>query len=181
VKNVRLVIVLAVAILAVQPAGAQRYKTPRTPWGDPDLQGLWSNQTSTPLERPDALKDKETLTQLVHAAMSQFGQDRVPFNVAAGIARSLVSTPNDDEPEAAPVMVSDVPEVDAGELAPAAHVGGVSGAASAMRSCAQDPIGLAQTPAQTPAAATVTPAEMKARHCDIAISTIGNSKPYCGL
>jgi len=98
--------------------------------------------------------DKETLTQLVHAAMSQFGQDRVPFNVAAGIARSLVSTPNDDEPEAAPVMVSDVPEVDAGELAPAAHVGGVSGAASAMRSCAQDPIGLAQAPAQTPAPAT---------------------------
>jgi hypothetical protein len=63
VKDVRLVIVLAVAILAVQPAGAQRYKTPRTPWGDPDLQGLWSNQTSTPLERPDALKDRETLTQ----------------------------------------------------------------------------------------------------------------------
>ena len=61
-KNVRLVIVLAASILAVQPAGAQRYKTPRTPWGDPDLQGLWSNQTSTPLERPDALKDRETLT-----------------------------------------------------------------------------------------------------------------------
>ena len=49
-KNVRLVIVLAVAILAVQPAGAQRYKTPRTPWGDPDLQGLWSNQTLTQQE-----------------------------------------------------------------------------------------------------------------------------------
>jgi TPR repeat protein len=98
--------------------------------------------------------DKDTMTQLVHAAMSQFGQDRVPFNVAAGIARSLVSTPNDDEPEAAPVMVSDVPEVDAGELAPAAHVGGVSGAASVMRSCAQEPIGLVQAPAQTPATAT---------------------------
>jgi TPR repeat protein len=97
--------------------------------------------------------DRDTLTQLVHAAMSQFGQDRVPFNVAAGIARSLVSTPNDDDPEAAPVMVSDVPEVDAGELAPVAHVGGVSGAASAMRSCAQDPIGLVQASAQTPAPA----------------------------
>jgi len=38
------------------------YVVPRTPWGDPDLQGLWSNQTSTPLERPAALEDKETLT-----------------------------------------------------------------------------------------------------------------------
>jgi hypothetical protein len=42
---------------------AQRYKTARTPWGDPDLQGLWSNQTSTPLERPVALGERQTLTQ----------------------------------------------------------------------------------------------------------------------
>ena len=26
---------------------------PRTPWGDPDLQGVWTNATSTPMERPD--------------------------------------------------------------------------------------------------------------------------------
>ena len=30
----------------------------KTPWGDPDLQGIWSNQTPTPLERPDALAGK---------------------------------------------------------------------------------------------------------------------------
>ena len=34
-----------------------------TPWGDPDLQGVWSNQSPTPFERPDALKDKSTLTK----------------------------------------------------------------------------------------------------------------------
>ena len=34
----------------------------RTPWGDPDLQGIWSNQTPTPLERPDELAGKQTLT-----------------------------------------------------------------------------------------------------------------------
>ena len=28
------------------------YTTPRTPWGDPDIQGTWSNGTITPLERP---------------------------------------------------------------------------------------------------------------------------------
>src|SRR5262245_25921594 len=35
----------------------------RTSWGDPDLQGLWSNSTTTPLERPAALADKEFLTE----------------------------------------------------------------------------------------------------------------------
>ena len=28
------------------------WTAPRTPWGDPDLQGQWNSQTSTPLERP---------------------------------------------------------------------------------------------------------------------------------
>ncbi len=57
-----LVIVMTVGCVAGQPADAQQFSAPRTPWGDPDLQGLWSNQTSTPLERPDALRDRETLT-----------------------------------------------------------------------------------------------------------------------
>jgi hypothetical protein len=34
----------------------------RTPWGDPDLQGIWSSKTQTPLERPDNLADREFLT-----------------------------------------------------------------------------------------------------------------------
>src|SRR3954453_20007800 len=39
------------------PAGA------RTPWGDPDLQGVWDFRTTTPLERPAELAGKETLTE----------------------------------------------------------------------------------------------------------------------
>lgn len=35
---------------------------PRTPWGDPDLQGIWNNSTTTPLERPVSLEGKELLT-----------------------------------------------------------------------------------------------------------------------
>ena len=34
----------------------------RTPWGDPDLQGMWDFRTVTPLERPEELADKEFLT-----------------------------------------------------------------------------------------------------------------------
>ncbi len=37
-------------------------ETPRTPWGHPDLQGMWVNNTATPLERPDVFQGKETLT-----------------------------------------------------------------------------------------------------------------------
>jgi hypothetical protein len=37
-------------------------KLPRTPWGHPDLQGVWTNATSTPLERPTQMSGKEVLT-----------------------------------------------------------------------------------------------------------------------
>ena len=35
---------------------------PRTPWGVPDLQGIWDNRTITPLERPRQFAGKDTLT-----------------------------------------------------------------------------------------------------------------------
>jgi hypothetical protein len=34
-----------------------KYNVPRTPWGDPDLQGVWNDATSTPLQRPNGAKD----------------------------------------------------------------------------------------------------------------------------
>ena len=40
-------------------AQAQRFTTP---WGHPDLQGVWNNQTPVPLERPKELKDKARFT-----------------------------------------------------------------------------------------------------------------------
>jgi len=36
---------------------------PRTPDGQPDLQGVWTNATITPLERPVELAGKEFLTE----------------------------------------------------------------------------------------------------------------------
>ena len=46
---------------------------PRTPWGDPDLQGIWEYWTFTPLERPDELGDKDVLTEEEAAAVAQQG------------------------------------------------------------------------------------------------------------
>ena len=42
--------------------------TKKTPWGDPDIQGIWNNGTTTPLERPPALADKTELTPEEFAA-----------------------------------------------------------------------------------------------------------------
>ncbi len=53
-----------VAILTALPAfGAKSWTAPRTPDGQPDLQGIWSNATITPLERPKELAGKEFFTE----------------------------------------------------------------------------------------------------------------------
>ena len=65
-------VVLAAASLTAQsaklPAGAMfgvdpSYKVPRTLDGRPDLQGVWSNNSVTPMTRPTQWKDKERLTE----------------------------------------------------------------------------------------------------------------------
>jgi hypothetical protein len=43
------------AAVGVERAQAQRVLAWTTPWGDPDLQGTWTNATTTPLERSDPL------------------------------------------------------------------------------------------------------------------------------
>ena len=43
-------------------AGAADPASARTPWGDPDLQGTWTNMTMTPFERPDKFANRTTLT-----------------------------------------------------------------------------------------------------------------------
>ena len=63
-----LLTVFAVVALAPAPATSQT-ETPasappgRTPWGDPDLQGFFTTQTFTPLQRPDHLAGKELFTE----------------------------------------------------------------------------------------------------------------------
>jgi len=47
---------------------AKSWKAPRTPDGHPDLQGIWSNATITPLERPEDLAGKTVLTEKEAAA-----------------------------------------------------------------------------------------------------------------
>jgi hypothetical protein len=42
---------------AKAPLSNKTWTPPHTPWGDPDLQGVWNDATSTPLQRPTGVKD----------------------------------------------------------------------------------------------------------------------------
>ena len=66
--------VLAAAIAVVAPLAptakaqtANSRSSARTPWGDPDLQGVWTNTTTTPLERPKELAEQQVLTDAERA------------------------------------------------------------------------------------------------------------------
>ena len=63
-----------------QPSRARRadanWTLPRTPWGDPDLSGIWNYATMTPLERPRELAGKDVLTDAEAAAYERQILDR---------------------------------------------------------------------------------------------------------
>ena len=66
---VALPITVAVVLLATGVVSGQTLTTKaesgassRTPWGDPDLQGTWTNTTTTPLQRPDEFGGRSVLT-----------------------------------------------------------------------------------------------------------------------
>lgn len=46
-------------------------QTPRTPWGEPDLQGIWNGETLTPLERPAKFARTPVLTEEEAAAVER--------------------------------------------------------------------------------------------------------------
>jgi len=97
----------------VTTLGAQaKYKTPRTPDGQPDLQGYWTNLTYTPFERPKELAGKPFYTeqeaieafnkavagaqnQEVHYVSTDFGATPVQTGAKPNLRTSLVVDPPD--------------------------------------------------------------------------------------
>jgi hypothetical protein len=68
---------------AVGDTGDALYRVPRTAWGDPDIQGFWTNTTTTPLQRPADLAEKAVLTDAERAARdaqvaARASQDQAP-------------------------------------------------------------------------------------------------------
>ncbi len=126
-----LTVLIAVVLLATLPAAGQApsaaaranrtttakaYTPARTPDGQPDLQGFWTNSTYTPLERPkDVTKEfytKEEAAEIVkraaereteqtepgtiadvHYDFTQFGLDRNQSKFAENLRTSLIVDP----------------------------------------------------------------------------------------
>jgi hypothetical protein len=59
----------AVTLLSGAPASAQT--APRTPWGEPDLQGVWTDEIDTPLQRLAKYADQEFLTDAQRAEIDR--------------------------------------------------------------------------------------------------------------
>jgi hypothetical protein len=53
----------AAADAAQREAAMKDYNAPRTPWGDPDLRGVYLTATYTPLQRPTELANKPLYTE----------------------------------------------------------------------------------------------------------------------
>ena len=51
--------------VTVMAGGAQSktWTPPKTPWGDPDLQGIWPGNVGVPMQRPADLGERTTLTE----------------------------------------------------------------------------------------------------------------------
>jgi len=93
---------LAVAIGHAQsrPAAAPstngaRYQVPRTPWGDPDLQGTWDYRTITPLERARELGNREFYTEEEKKALEERAgrrMDAPPEQIRPGLTHAQYAT-----------------------------------------------------------------------------------------
>jgi hypothetical protein len=130
---------VAVAVAASIPAAGQTASTlakpapatklsvwtpPRTPDGQPDLQGTWTNATNKPLERPAELGAKEFYTgqeaaeaakkgflgdrgapQEVHYDFRQFGMDALQAKFAPDLRTSIIVGPEGRIPPLTPEAV----------------------------------------------------------------------------
>ena len=82
--NHRLLVALGVmSVLCATNTVAREYQVPRLPDGTPDLQGIWTNATATPVERAPELGERRAFTQqeadaIREAALGAVAADAAP-------------------------------------------------------------------------------------------------------
>jgi hypothetical protein len=84
---------LALVLCAEAFVSGQTWRVLRTPWGHPDLQGVWSTATITPLERPADLAGKATFTpseaaEYEREMLARTNRDRRDGGADADVARA---------------------------------------------------------------------------------------------
>jgi hypothetical protein len=120
----RAILLVAFAALSVAVASAQTWKPPRTPDGRPDLQGIWTNASVTPMERPPEFGAREFFTAEeaaenrtkallpqeiaavggtdAHYEFTQFGLDRSQAQIAFSLRTSMIVGPEGRVPPLTP-------------------------------------------------------------------------------
>ena len=95
-----LFVAAAISVISVSITGtsAQNAAPPKTPWGDPDLQGLWTDETDTPLQRSPRFGNQEFFTEAERADLDQQrsamkGRDQ---RAERGTAADLAGAYNDE-------------------------------------------------------------------------------------
>jgi hypothetical protein len=101
---------LIIGVLALAPVGAaaqtaapakaraaaRSWTPPKTPWGEPDLQGVYSNKTITPFERPAQFAGRAELTGDEIAGLERQAAERsVDNRTAKGTAADVSSAYNE--------------------------------------------------------------------------------------
>jgi hypothetical protein len=77
-------VAIVFALIVLQPAEmtvATESAAPKTPWGEPDLQGIWTDETDTPLQRSPKYANQEFFTEAQRAELDKersalLGRDR---------------------------------------------------------------------------------------------------------
>ena len=95
-----------IVVVAVTPLSAAAQSTnttaPRTPWGAPDLQGVWDFRSITPMERPEELVGQEFLTEEEAANLEQEAVDRNELLLNRPAQRTKVTDSVDRGEDGAP-------------------------------------------------------------------------------
>ena len=60
-----------VAVMGQTASRTQSDASLRTPWGEPDLQGIWTDEFDTPLERLERYGNREVFTEEEHAELDE--------------------------------------------------------------------------------------------------------------